>query len=193
MPRNLIKPLILSILFLGLTILEPILVRYLSGLWNILFYLTLTVLFFWLIGKIIKEFFFLIKQRHELKLKLFTPLIIMLLSFCLTLFYPFGINFESGHGNIVFRACYEGTQNQSSFKLMDNSKFEIHSTGVFFSDNYYTGKYSKNGDTIFLRFDNEKPKLLSDTILVRNNYLYAVKKDTLVPTHYYLGFCKGLN
>ena len=193
MPRNLIKPLILSILFLGLTILEPIWTRKPGGFWNVLFYLTLIVLFFWLIAKIIKEIFVLIKQRNDLKFRLFVPIIIMTASFYLTLFNPFGINLESMNGNVVFRACYEGTQNQSTFHLMDNGEFEIHSTGVFFSDYYFTGKYSRNGDTIFLKFDNEKPRLISDTIVVKKDYLYAFRYDTLIPTHYYVGFCKGLN
>jgi len=191
--RNLIKPLILSILFLGMTILEPIWSRKLGGFWNILVYLTLVVLFFWLLVKIIKEIIIIIKQRRALNFKLFLPLTIMTLSFYLTFFEPFRINLEKDSSKVVFKACYEGTQNQSTFQLMDNGKFEIHSTGVFFSDNYFNGTYSRNGDTIFLKFDAEKPRLISDTIVIQNEYLFALKKDTLIPTHFYLGFCKGLN
>lgn len=180
-------------MFLGLTVLEPIWIRKIGGFWNILIYLTLVVLFFWLIIKIIKEIILIIKQRRALNFKLFLPLIIMTISFYLTFSNPFRAMLEENSVNVVFRACYEGTQNQSTFQLMDNGKFEIYSTGVFFSDNYFNGTYLRNGDTIFLKFESEKPRLISDTIVIQNEYLFALKKDTLIPTRYYLGFCKGLN
>lgn len=193
MLRNLIKPLLLSILFLGLTILEPIWTRKLGGLWNFLIYVTLIVLFFWLIAKMIKELILIIKERRELNFRLFMPLIILTLPFFLTFINPLGINLEKTYGEVVFRASYEGTQNQSTFQLMNSGRFEIHSTGAFFSEYYYNGTYSRNGDTIFLKFESEKPRLITDTIVIQKDYLFALKKDTLISTHYYSGFCKGLN
>lgn len=48
------------------------------------------------------------------------------------IFNPLSIDLDFIYGKVNLRACYEGTQNQAIFKLRDNGKFDIHSTGVFF-------------------------------------------------------------
>jgi len=193
MRKNLIISIVISILFLGLIRLEPIWERQPGGFWNVLFFLAILVLFFWSIVKIIKEIIRIIKLRNHLTFNIFIPIIVLSISLLDGVFNPFRIDLESIYGQVTFRACYEGTQNQSTFKLRDNGKFDVHSTGVFFSDYYFTGKYSRNGDTIFLSFDNEIPRLLGDTLIIKNEYLYVQKKDTMISSHYYLGYCKGLN
>lgn len=109
------------------------------------------------------------------------------------LFNPLKINLDKIYGQVVFRACYEGTQNQATLKLRKNGKFDIHWTGVFFSDDFYTGNYRRNGDTILLNFKTEVPGKLNDTLVIKEDYLYRLKSDTLISTHFYLGQCKGLN
>lgn len=108
-------------------------------------------------------------------------------------FNPLKIDLEKIYGKTVFRACYEGTQNQATLKLRESGKFDIHWTGVFFYDEFFTGNYTKNGDTILMNFDNEIPKMLGDTLIVKNENLYRLKSDSLISTHFYLGYCKGLN
>ena len=106
---------------------------------------------------------------------------------------PLKIDLDSIYGKTVFRACYEGTQNQATFKLRDNGKFDIHWTGAFFSDNFYTGKYTLNGDTLFMNFNTIIPGKLDDTLIIKHGYLCKLESDTLVSTFFYLGRCKGLN
>ncbi|MGI6290950.1 MAG: hypothetical protein ACOXZH_00760 [Bacteroidales bacterium] len=193
MTRNLKISLIISILFVGLIRFRPIWERNPGGFWNILFFLGITVLFFWLIVKIIIEIPRLIKQRKKLTFKLFVPILIMTVFLLDGIFNPLKINLDKIYGQVDFRACYEGTQNQATFKLRKNGKFDIHWTGVFFYDKFFTGKYVKNGDTILLDFKTEKPQYFSDTLVISENYIYSLKADTLIPTHFYLGYCKGLN
>ena len=109
------------------------------------------------------------------------------------MFNPLKIDLDKIYGQVIFRACYEGTQNQATFKLRDTGKFDIHWTGVFFADNYYTGNYSMIGDTIFMNYNTEIPRLLDDTLIIKNNYLCKLESDTIVSTFFYLGYCKGLN
>jgi len=97
------------------------------------------------------------------------------------------------YGQEIFRACYEGTLNQATFRLRDSGKFDIHWTGVFFSDDLYTGDYIQTGDTILLGFDTEIPRNLDDTLVVKGEYIYRLQADSLVLTNFYLGYCKGLN
>lgn len=158
-----------------------------------LFFLGIAVLFFWLIVKIIIEITRLIKQRKNLTFKLFIPIIIMTVLLLDGMVNPLKFNLDKIYGHVVFRACYEGTQNQATFKLRESGKFDIHWTKVFFSDNFYTGEYIKKGDTILLDFKTEIPRNLSDTLLIDGDYIYRLKSDTLISTHFYLGYCKGLN
>lgn len=158
-----------------------------------LFFLGIAVLFFWLIVKIIIEISRLIKQRKNLTFKLFVPIMIMTVLLLDGMFNPLKIDLDKVYGQIEFRACYEGTQNQATLNLRESGKFDIHSTGVFFYDEFFTGKYVKNGDTILLDFKTEKPRNLSDTLVVIGDYIYSLKADSLISTHFYLGYCKGLN
>ena len=103
------------------------------------------------------------------------------------------IDLEKGYDKVTFRACYEGTQNQATFKLRESGKFDIHWTGVFFYDEFFTGEYIKNGDTILMDFNTEIPRMLGDTLIVKDDFIYRLEKDTLISTHFYLGYCKGLN
>lgn len=106
---------------------------------------------------------------------------------------PLKINLDKIYGQVVFQACYEGTQNQATFKLRKNGKFNIHWTEVFFYDEFFIGNYTKKGDTIVLDFKAKTPRMLGDTLIIKDENLYQFKSDTLIPTHFYLGYCKGLN
>lgn len=193
MTRNLKTSLIISILFVGLIRFRPIWERNPGGFWNVLFFMTIAALFVWLIVKIIIEITRLIRQRKNLTSKLFIPILIMTVLLLDGMFNPLKFNLDKIYGQVIFRACYEGTQNQATFKLRENGKFDIHWTGVFFSDNFYTGEYIKKGDTILLDFNTEIPRNLSDTLVIDGDYIYRLKADTLISTHFYLGYCKGLN
>lgn len=193
MTRNLKISLIISILFVGLIRFRPMWERNPGGFWNVLFFLGIAVLFFWMIITIIIEITKLIKHRNNLTFKLFIPILIMTILLLDGMFNPLKINLDKIFGQVVFRACYEGTQNQATFKLRENGKFDIHWTGVFLSDNFYTGDYIKSGDTILLNFNTEIPRNLNDTLIVKGEYLYRLQADSLISTYIYLGYCKGLN
>jgi hypothetical protein len=198
MTRNLKISLIISILFIGLIRLKPIWERNPGGFWNLLFYLAIAILFFWLIVKIIIEVFRLIKQRKNLTFRLFIPILIMTLLFLDGMFNPLKVDLNRIYGNVVFRACFEGTQNQATFKLLDNNRFEIHWTGVFFYDEYFVGTYEKHGDTLHLDYRWKKPIRFGERILMNNGkeILQTIRSENdslrnVVP--FYYGYCKGLN
>ena len=193
MTKTLKISIVLSIVFIGLIRFRPIWERNPGGFWNVLFFLGIAILFFWILAKIVIEIIRIIKVRSELSFKVFIPILVLVIGIADGMYNPFKIDLDSIYGKTVFRACYEGTQNQATFKLKDSGKFEIHSTGAFFSDNFYTGKYSMNGDTILMDYDAEIPRIFGDTLIIKGQNLYRLKSDTLITTHFYLGYCKGLN
>jgi hypothetical protein len=198
MTRNLKISLTISILFVGLIRFIPIWQRNPGGFWNLLFYLAIVVLFFWLTIKIIKEIVRLIKQRKNLTCSSFHPILIMILMLFDGMFNPLKIDLNELYGNVVFKACFEGTQNQATFKLLENNRFEIHWTGVFFYDEYFVGTYEKLGDTLHLNYHGNKPLRLGDRILMNNDreILETIRSDNdslLNKVRFYYGSCKGLN
>jgi hypothetical protein len=70
---------------------------------------------------------------------------------------------------------------------------------VFFASFWYWGQWEKNSDTLFLKFNTEKNKFLSDTIIIHDEYLIPIGQFELADStkmynrYYYLGYCKGLN
>ncbi|MBN2664769.1 MAG: hypothetical protein JXR68_14055 [Bacteroidales bacterium] len=108
--RNIIS-LIISILFVLTIRFRPIWERNPGGLWTALFFLLIAILFFWLITLIIIEIVYLIKHRKTLKIKLFIPIVVMIVLLFDGMYNPFKIDLNKLYGNVIFRACYEGTQN----------------------------------------------------------------------------------
>ena len=194
MSKNLKVALILSLLFVGLIRLQPIWERYPGGLWNILFFLAITVLFCWMLIRIAIELRKLIYLPRITGFKSFLPLGVLALFLIDGCFNPTGLDLDRLYGDVAFRACYEGTQNQARLKLRKGSKFDLHWTGAFFADTFYTGSYTKRSDTLLLQFDDANvPSKLDDTLVIRDETIYRVAGDTLLPTRFYAGYCKGLN
>lgn len=139
------------------------------------------------------------RNRQNLTLSFCMPTIVVLTTLIYIFFSPWQFDSESLESKVEIRACYEGTQNQSYIKFREDKTFEINSTGVFFANNWYTGQWIKSGDTLFLKFDNEKPGLLSDTLIIHSDHLIPIDKIALADStkdyrrHYYIGYCKGLN
>jgi hypothetical protein len=193
MTKSLKKPLLLSIIFVLLIHLEPFWERYPGGWWNMLIYLAIAVLFFWILVKIILEIIKIIKFRKTFKYNALIPILILSFAIFEGLFNPLNIHAEKLFGKVVFTACYEGTQNQATFNLRKNGHFDIHWTGVFFYDEFFTGKYKKNNDTIFMKFRGKAPRNLGDTLIVKDDNIFLITDDSIKPTFFYLGKCKGLN
>ncbi len=172
--------------------------KYLTGITFILLTLLIPTTFILVLTYVVKGFFQIYKERKNLTFKFCLPTIIGLTSLTYIIFSPWQLDSENLESEVEFRACYEGTQNQSYIKFRKDKSFEINSTGVFFSDYWFTGHWRKSADTIFMKFDKEIPRLLSDTIIIRNEYLVPLtelNKDTTINYGrcYYLGYCKGLN
>ena len=185
--------LLLSLVFIGLIRFQPVWVRTPGGLWHVLFFILTAGLFFWIAIKLLLEIGKIVDNRKALTIHSFVPIGILALALADGMYNPLNINLEKLYGEVLFRACYEGTQNQATFKLREGGKFEIHATGVFFSNDFYTGTYDMRADTIFLHFDTGKPRTIGDTLLIQDDKLFVIESDTLKPSFFYLGYCKGLN
>jgi hypothetical protein len=102
-------------------------------------------------------------------------------------------NEDTFQSPVKMRACYEGTMNASHLYFRENGTFEDFNIGWFALVHYISGTWRQEGDTLYLDFKGEKNRLLDKKIVIKDNKLYKVQSDTLVPSHYYLGNCKGLN
>lgn len=97
------------------------------------------------------------------------------------------------YGAVVTRACYEGTQNQATLKFRESGRFDLHATVVFGADRFLVGSYGRAGDTLFTWYEGERHWRLSDTLVLQDGRMMMIRNDSLLPSYFYLGHCKGLN
>lgn len=77
-------------------------------------------------------------------------------------------------------AYYRGTQGNSQLYLYKNGVFKVYHSGVLFFSDEKEETYTINRDTIFLNSGSKAARLLGDTMLVQNDSLYMLKKDSLI-------------
>lgn len=125
------------------------------------------------------------------------PTIIMLVLLLDGLFNPLKVDLDRLNGKVVFRACFEGTQNGATLKLREGNKFDILWTGVLTSSFFY-GDYDQVGDTLFLNYHGLKPKRFGEIIHMDNENEFLIPIDKNIDSlkyvvSFYYGHCKGLN
>lgn len=190
---------VLSIVFIVVTSFYHHIDKHLTGaVFIILTFLvptTLITIFIYAIKGLIE----IVRNRKNLTLMFCLPTITALTALIYIFFSPWYFDSEDLESKIEMRACYEGTQNQSYIKFREDKSFEINSTGVFFANDWYTGQWTKSGDTIFMKFDDGNPRFISDTIVIHDDYLIPFNKIELADStkdyrrFYYLGYCRGEN
>ncbi len=87
--------------------------------------------------------------------------------------------------------CYDGTVNSSRLFFRENGKFEDFNIGFFGYVHYLNGLWEQSGDTIKLNFKRGEHRILGDRVLMKNDYLYGIKGDSIYSTFYYRGKCTG--
>nr|WP_067054170.1 hypothetical protein [Mucilaginibacter sp. L294] len=154
--------------------------------------LTIAILFIIIVVNVIKQTIFIIKQRKSLTVMCFLPLLIYLS----VVLAPFGSS-EDFESNVKFRACYEGTQNQAYINFREDKTFELHWTGAFFYNEWFTGKWEQKGNNLTLKYDNKVVDVLGHRLLIDSGYLIPRDKEVIVREHgfkrFYLGYCKNEN
>jgi len=190
---------VVSLITLILIYTNPVWTRSPGGLWIPFIFLFIVAGLIWLLVRLISQIIGFIKNKRAFKRDHLLSTILIMGVLCFTFCNTFSFDLEDEiYGKVIFRACYEGTQNQATFKLREGNKFEIHWTGVFFYDHYFTGRYRKSGDTLILDYHTDRPIRFGDRILMdqQNEVLATIRRkdDSLkyvVP--FYYGYCKGLN
>lgn len=171
--------------------------KHISGVLFTILFLLIPILFLTIIVFTIINFILIYKQRHSLTLKVFLPMLICILTLSYTIFSPYRLDSEYLESPIEFRACYEGTQNQATIKFREDKTFELHWTGAFFANDWWSGKWSRNGDTINFSYDKEKSEQLGEKVLIYQGYLRPIGNPTDSMKYkrpmFYLGFCRHEN
>jgi len=174
--RRILIVTIVCVIYLLLSFFYYHIDKYLTGEVFIALTLLLPTTFIVMIIYAIKGLIVIYRDRKILTFRFCLPTIITLITLTYTLFSPWRLDSENWESKVEMRACYEGTQNQSYIKFREDHTFEIHSTGVFFASFWYCGHWEKNSDTLFLEFDTDKNKLLSDTVIIHNEYLIPIRQ-----------------
>lgn len=174
--------------------------RYTSGpVYVLLLVLLFPILPISIFAYLLKEAVCIVRDRRKRIMRSYIPFAICAITLIYLFFSPYRFSSEvlDNKGEIVLKACYEGTQNQSTLVFREDNTFELHATGAFFSNSWFNGTYKQSADTLFLNYSTEKPKRLGDTLLIKDEQLFTIRNQQVDTTRYflpfYLGKCKGLN
>ncbi len=143
----------------------------------------------------LKSIITLLRSRDKIKNHNVTSAI-YLVTLTYVVLSPYRLDSERLESEVVLRACYEGTQNQSYVKFRADKTFEMNWTGIFGYDEWWTGSWRRNGDTLFLKYNGKKIRQFGDTIVVANGYLNPLNRPNgkYNPKQlFYLGYCRHEN
>ncbi len=130
------------------------------------------VLFVWIVIFFIKSIRKSIKKRKQRRLKPHLPTLIYALTLILCYILPSSEMLESP--TVIEADQRTSPKHQTSIKLRKDNSFELHFWAIFGYNHWYTGSYTKQGDTILLNFKDDAPKQMDNKL---------VKKDgALIPT-----------
>jgi hypothetical protein len=167
--------------------------KYTTGLPFVILTLLIPVTLISIIVFLLKAGFQIIRNRQKSSYQLFLLAVIPFITLIYVFICP-NFNSESLESKTILRACYEGTQNQSTLIFKENKTFELHSTGVFFSSKWFYGTFEQKADTFFLHYKTEKPRRVGTILVIVDENLITIDKDTSqIYLPFYLGYCKGLN
>lgn len=195
--RSLILTTIICCIYLLLTIFYHHIDKNLSGILYIFLTVLIPITFVAIIIFEIKGIIKIIRNRPNLNFKFCLPTIVCTITLLYTLFCPYRLDSEKLESEVAFRACYEGTQNQAYILFRKDKTFELNWTGVFGYNEWWTGKWDKNGNILTLKYDGKEVKQLGGKILISNGYLNPIgksfdKKKYQRPM-FYLGNCRHEN
>jgi hypothetical protein len=195
--RDTILTTLFSSVYLFLTIFYYHIDKHITGIVFIFLTIIIPMSFIAIAAYVVKGIIELIKSRKNINLRICIPTIICTLTLGYTFFSPYKLDSENLESPVEIRACYEGTQNQATFKFREDKTFELNWTGVFGGNDWWTGKWNKNGDTLFLKWNIKRIEKLGDTLVIKNEYLYPVRylNDSMKSYRpmFYLGYCRHEN
>ena len=195
--RSLILTTIICCIYLLLTIFYHHIDKHLSGIVYLILTALIPITFITIVVFEIKGIVKIIRNRKNLNFALCLPTIICSITLLYTIFSPYRLDSERLESDVEFRACYEGTQNQAYILFRKDKTFELHWTGVFGYNEWWTGKWNKTDNILTLNYDGKKAEQLGEQILISKGYLNPIgksfdKKKYPFPM-FYLGYCKGEN
>lgn len=195
--RNTIIVAALCVVLLLLDIFHYHINRHCSS--GVVFVLTLfhLVLYFAIPIYIAVNIVLLYGSRQNLTFRKFVPILIASATFAYVKFSPWRIDSENLENKVMLQACYEGTQNQATIKFREDKTFELHWTGAFGYNKWYTGTYTQKSDTLFLKYQTEMPERFGDTVINTGERLISMSMASEDSTKnfapFYLRSCLGLN
>lgn len=194
--RRVVSVLALSVSFVLLLYLHPVWER-MQGVWMFFFYCATAFLFVCMVVLTMREIsriVRLVRRRRTPASSHYIPVVILELFLFFGLVNPFTIDLEQVYGKVVFRACHKGMQSQATITLHENNYFEIRWTGALY-DEYFTGRYHLNGDTLFLDYNGRRPIRFGSKILMDDfrRLLITIREEhdglqNIVL--FYYGYCK---
>jgi len=90
-------------------------------------------------------------------------------------------NFNHEKTELIIGAFYSGTQNQTTIHFFKDYRFYVHCTGIYFYNEWSSGNWSRNNDTLNLVYDTDSGIKIGNQVIVKSKHLLIKKRlnDTL--------------
>ena len=132
---------------------KPIWARFLPAGGNTLLLLLGLLIAFTLCILVVVSIYQLVFKRKFNRYYSYLPIFLTTICFADIRYNPLKVNLDNLFGKIIYESCRKGTQSRATFVLRGENSFEIHSTGVFFHEEYLRGKYEQKNDTLELEYE----------------------------------------
>jgi len=155
----------------------------------------IAVLWIYIIIQCLNGTLTIILNRANLKPKPLIPFFIY--ASCMLLFHvsPSWLYAEHYQSPITYNGCYEGTMNTGRISFRASGVLEYEHTFIFGFTTFEKGTWLQQGDTLIIKYENEVPKFVGDTLLLTESHFIHLNKGNNENSSkkFYRGNCKGLN
>lgn len=196
--KDIIAAAIITFFYLLLLIFKYHLSKFLPGMPFKIFTIgTQLILCIFIIAQVYKLFTKKKKSRRSSVLRPvhFLPIFICLFGLLYT-FSPVKIDSEKLESNVILRGCYDGSTERALIKFRKNNKFEIKWSNYEENEDWYTGTYHQNRDSLFLSYDEKSPEKIGGTLLNTGLSLISVNNPKQLNKFniiFTIGYCKDAN
>ena len=137
--------------------LNPVWSRLFSVLWDNIIVLIGLMIGIVLVNLLLASMIKLFHNSNYKRPSSYLPIVLIPILIADLRYNPLKISLDELYGKVLYEAHYEGGMSNGKFTLRENDKFEIYYAAAPFSQAYWIGTYTQDGDTLYLDYRGQKP------------------------------------
>jgi hypothetical protein len=128
------------------------------------------------------------KERPVGGVRKFIPAGIYFVGLLFSFADPFPFNAESFQSQVVLRGHFNATMNTAIIKFRQNGRVEFEGTGFLGYSYFYSGSWTKRGDTLTTIFADDAPIPWGKQLFLDINRFLLLPSDSVAQSQHFPGF-----